>query len=84
MESTIDEKEILKRASKFNGEVMLLQGSKDEVVPLEAGDALLAGYKNAKARKHTIDGANHQFSKIDEKNRSKAYQLYIDTVIKFL
>ncbi len=82
--SELTEKEILNKASKFKGGVLLLQGSKDDVVPLEAGDALLAGYKKAKTRKQTIDGANHQFSKIDGKNKSKAYQLYIEAIIKFL
>jgi len=82
--SELTEKKILNKASKFKGKVMLLQGSKDDVVPLEAGDTLLAGFRNAKTVKHTIKGANHNFSKIDGKNKRKAYKVYVDSVVKFL
>lgn len=83
-ESNLSEKQILNKAGKFKGKVMLLQGSKDDVVPLEAGDKLLAGYKNAKKTKKVIDGANHNFSKINGKNKQLAYKSYIDAVIEFL
>ncbi len=82
--SDLTEKQILNKARKFKGEVMLLQGSKDETVPLEAGTLLLFNYKNAKTVKQIIEGANHSFSKINGKNKRLAYKFYIDSVLKFL
>lgn len=82
-DSNITEAEILKSASKFKGKFLLLQGSKDETVPLKAGDALLSGYKNASTKKIIIEGANHNFSKINGKNKILANKLYIDEVVKF-
>lgn len=74
--SNLAEKQILNNATKFKGEVMLLQGSRDEVVPLKAGDLLLSAYKNAKTSKVVIEGANHSFSNARKK--------YVDFVVKFL
>lgn len=82
-ESKITEDNILKSASKFKGKFLLLQGSKDETVPLKAGDALLTGYKKASTKKIVIEGANHNFSKINGKNKTLANKLYIDEVVKF-
>jgi dienelactone hydrolase len=82
-ESKITEDDILKSASKFEGKFLLLQGSKDETVPLKAGDALLAGYKKASTKKIVIEGANHNFSKINGKNKTLANKSYIDEVVKF-
>ena len=79
----LSEKQILSRASQFKGDFLLLQGSKDDVVPLKAGDALLAGYINASTKKKIIEGANHQFSKIHG-NKKKAYQLYTDEILHFI
>lgn len=78
------EKEILKSTTTFKGDVLLIQGSKDDVVPLEAQDKLLKSYKKAKTTKVIIDGANHNFSKINGKDKRLAYKLYIDFVLKFL
>ncbi len=74
--SKLSEKQILNKASNFKGEVMLLQGSKDEVVPLKAGDLLISAYKNAKTSKVVIKEASHNFS--------NARKEYVDTIVKFL
>lgn len=81
--SKLTEDDILKSAAKYKGEILLLQGSKDETVPLAAGEALMAGYRNAKTKKQMIEGANHNFSKINGKNKKLAYRQYIDSVLTF-
>lgn len=78
------EKEILDSAAKFNGELLFLQGSKDDVVPIEAQDKLFASYKHAKKEKVIVEGANHNFSKINDKDKRLAQKLYLDFIIKFL
>ena len=78
------EKEILKSTATFKGDVLLIQGSKDDVVPIEAQDKLLKSYKKAKTTKIIIEGANHNFSKINGKDKRLAYKLYIDFVLKFI
>lgn len=82
--SNLTEKKVLSKAGKFKGKVMFLQGSKNNVVPLGAGDTLLSGYKNAETTKKVIEGANHNFSKINGKNKTLAYKLYLDSIVKFL
>jgi len=82
--SDLTEKQILNKASKFKGKVLLLQGSKDDVVPLEAGTTLLSGYKNAKTTKKILEGANHNFSKLNGKNGTLAKKFYVEEVVKFL
>lgn len=78
------EKVILSSAEAFTGQVLFLQGDKDDVVPLEAQDKLLGSYKNAKAQKIVIKGANHSFSKIDGKNKILARNLYANSIANFL
>lgn len=84
--STYPSKEYVKKsASKFTGEVMLLQGSKDDVVPIFSQDELIASYSGAKFNiKKVIEGANHNFSSINGKNKKMAYKLYCDEVINFI
>lgn len=84
--STYPTKEFIKEsASNFKGDVMLLQGSKDDTVPLFSQDELITSYTNAlKNKKKVINGANHNFSSIDGKNKRLAYKLYCDEIIKFL
>ena len=81
--SKLSEEDILKSAAKYKGKFLLLQGSKDETVPLKEGDALLAAYKNAKTKKVVIEGANHNFSKLNGKNKKLAYRKYVDEVCNF-
>lgn len=78
-----EEKEIMSSSETFIGQVLLLQGDKDDVVPLEAQDKLLGSYKNAKTQKIVIKGANHSFSKIDGKNKILARNLYVNSIISF-
>ena len=78
------EKEIFDSTNNFIGELLFLQGSKDDVVPIDAQDKLFESYKNAKAKKVIIEGANHPFSKINGKDKRLAHNLYIDFIIKFL
>ena len=78
------EKEVLDSAAKFKGDLLFLQGSKDDVVPFEAQDKLFKSYKKAKTKKIVVEGANHNFSKINGKDKRLAQKLYIDFIIKFL
>jgi len=78
------ESEIIKSAEKFTGNVLSLQGSKDEVVLLVSQNRLLNAYSNAKTTKKIINGANHSFSTIDGKNKVLARNLYINSIINFL
>jgi len=78
------EKEILDFAAKFKGELLFLQGSLDDVVPIDAQDKLFASYKNAKKEKVIVEGANHNFSKINGKDKRLAQKLYVDFILKFL
>lgn len=84
--STYPSKELIKNsASQFKGEVMLLQGSKDETVPLFSQDELISSYTSStKNIKKVIEGANHNFSSINRKNRKLAVNLYITEIISFL
>ena len=75
------ESEIVKSAGKFTGNVLSLQGSKDEVVPLESQNKLLTAYSSSKTTKKIINGANHSFSKINGKNKMLARNLYINSII---
>jgi len=78
------EKEVLKAAQTYKGRLLFLQGSKDDVVPFEAQNKLFDGYKNAKKEKVIIEGANHNFSKINGKDKRLAQKLYCDFITKFL
>ncbi len=77
-------KQILESATHFHGKILLLQGSLDDTVPLPAQNDLLSGYINADRHKKVIDGANHNFGKINGKNKSLAQKLYVETIIEFL
>jgi len=77
------EKEILDSAAKFKGELLFLQGSLDDVVPIEAQNKLFESYKKAKKRKIIVEGANHNFSKINGKDKRLAQKLYTDFILKF-
>lgn len=78
------EREILNSAANFRGELLFIQGSKDDVVPIEAQDKLFASYKHAEKEKVIVEGANHNFSKINGKDKRLAQKLYTDFIIKFL
>lgn len=78
------ESEVLTSVKTYKGELLFLQGSKDDVVPFEAQNKLFDGYKNAKKEKIIIEGANHNFSKINGKDKRLAQKLYTDFILKFL
>jgi hypothetical protein len=78
------EKEILDSGTKFKGELLFLQGSLDDVVPIDAQNKLFTSYKHAKKEKVIVEGANHNFSKINGKDKRLAQKLYVDFIIKFL
>ena len=72
-------------AATFTGDVLLLQGEKDMVVPLWSQDELLAAYSSARLTiKKVIPGANHNFSRIDGGNQPLAYELYVSVIFSFL
>ena len=76
--------QVLESATHFDGKILLLQGSLDDTVPLPAQDELLEAYTNADRRKRVIEGANHSFGKIDDKNKSLAQKLYTEAIVDFL
>lgn len=78
------EKEVLNSASKYTRILLFLQGSKDAVVPFDAQDKLYSSFKKAKKEKVNIEGANHNFSKINGESKRLAQNLYIDFIYKFL
>lgn len=83
--STYPTKEfIIDSAKRFKGSLLFLQGSKDETVPLFSQQELFDSYKSAKKEMKIIEGANHNFSSINGKNKKLAYQLYLENIIKFL
>lgn len=84
--STYPSKEYIKMATtKYKGEVMLLQGDEDDVVPLYSQNELIASYDNAKInKKRVIHGANHNFSSIRGKNKRLAYKLYCEEIVNFI
>lgn len=76
---------IRQSTERFKGSVLLLQGSKDDVVPLFSGDELLGSYINARMReKKLLEGVNHNFSNINGRNKQKAKSLYISTILDFV
>lgn len=78
------ENEVLSSVKYYKGELLFLQGSKDDVVPFKAQNKLFEGYKNAKKEKIIIEGSNHNFSKINGKDKRLAQKLYTDFILKFL
>ncbi|GEM_PF-500008 len=78
------ESAVLNSVKAYKGKLLFLQGSKDDVVPFEAQNKLFDGYKNAKKEKVTVEGANHNFSKINGKDKRLAQKLYTDFILKFL
>lgn len=77
-------KEVLDSASKYKGDLLFLQGSLDDIVPFEAQDKLYNSFKKSKKEKIIIEGANHNFTKINGENKRLAQNLYINFIIKFL
>lgn len=75
---------VLNSVKAYKGKLLFLQGSKDDVVPFEAQNKLLDGYGNAQKEKIIIEGANHNFSKINGKDKRLAQKLYTDFILKFL
>jgi fermentation-respiration switch protein FrsA (DUF1100 family) len=77
-------KKVLDSAKIYKNKLLFLQGSKDDVVPFDAQNRLFDGYKNAIKDKIIIEGANHNFSKINGKDKRLAQNLYVDFILKFL
>lgn len=76
--------DVLNSVKAYKGKLLFLQGSKDGVVPFEAQSKLFNGYKNAQKEKIIIEGANHNFSKINGKDKRLAQKLYTDFILNFL
>lgn len=79
-----EEKEVLSSAAKYKRELLFLQGSLDDVVPFVAQDKLYNSFKKTTKEKIIIEGANHNFTKINGENKRLAQNLYIDFILKFL
>lgn len=79
-----DERDIFDSSKNFKGKLLFLQGSKDDIVPVDAQNKLFSSYQNAKGKKIIVEGANHNFSRINGKNKRLAQKLYTDFIIRFL
>jgi hypothetical protein len=75
------EKKVLEAASTFTGKVLFIQPSQDEIVPLRAQNKLFLAYKNALTKKIILHGANHNFSKIQEKNKEESQEIFVNTIL---
>lgn len=82
--TTPDESILLDSISKYSGELFLLQGSKDNIVPLESGIKILNHAKRAKIIHREIEGANHNFSKINEVETREATNIFVNEIFDFL
>lgn len=76
--------DVLNSARKFESQLLFLQGSKDDIVPFEAQDKLYKAFKKANKNKVIIQGANHNFTKINGENKRLTQSLYVDFILKFL
>jgi uncharacterized protein len=55
--------EVFGRAGRYTGEVLILHGSRDDVVPVEAAYRYQRESYGGRARLHIIEGADHTFNK---------------------
>ncbi len=78
------EEVLFKSAATFTGDVLLVQGSRDDVVPLSAQNRLLSAYANANRQKVVIDGADHTFATINGINGQLAQERFIDAILEFI
>lgn len=84
--STYPSKEfITASASKYKGELLFLQGSLDDVVPIFSQKELYDSFKSVKNKEYKIiEGANHNFSSINGRDKKLAYRAYINEIVSFL
>ncbi len=77
--------EIAQAASRFVGDVLHMRGGNDTTVSVSSQEALVATFIRARRVKSVvIDGANHNFSSIFGKNKTKAYERYVKTLVDYL
>ncbi|MEI7463220.1 MAG: alpha/beta hydrolase [Candidatus Taylorbacteria bacterium] len=84
LSSLVDEDIILKTASHFRGEFLLLQGGEDLVVPLESGVKILNSVAGFDKKHVIISGANHNFSKIYGVDSSEVSEKFACTIFDFI
>jgi alpha-beta hydrolase superfamily lysophospholipase len=84
--STYPEEESIRNAAgMFKGDLLHLRGSNDTTVSELSQQGLFEAYGSARsARQVVINGANHNFSSIFDKNQQKAYAAYVKIVMDFL
>lgn len=76
--------EILAGVQNYTGEILLIQGEKDDVVPRESGFKIIQAAKKAKAKLIVVPGVNHNFSKINGAKNPEAEQIWINSLFEFL
>ena len=76
---------IRKETSMFTGEVLHMRGGLDAIVDAQAQEELYESFTNAKSKRSiVVGGANHNFSKLFDKDKDKAYSLYVKNIVNFL
>jgi len=83
--SSIPESELLfKAASDFKGEMFLLYGEEDTVVPKESSFAIINHATNARTRFSIVPKANHDFRKLAGIETEEAYKKFAVEIFNFL
>jgi dienelactone hydrolase len=79
-----DEVAILAGITDYTGELQLLQGSADTVVPRESGWKIIQHATKTHAKVIVVPGANHNFSKLNGVSSQEAETIWVDTIYAFL
>ena len=77
-------KEILDVISKFQGELFLMRGSHDNVVPESSSALIMESAQLAQVTYLVVDGANHNFTKLHGIETNVARELFADNIFDFL
>jgi len=84
LSSIFSEQAILDSVAEFSGKLLLFQGGNDTVVPKESGLKILEHAKKADVKYIVIDGANHNFSKMNGIESDAPKQEFASIVVDFL
>ncbi len=77
------EKVILSAASRYRGDLLLVQGECDDVVPLASGQKILQAATIARRIHYVVPGANHNFTMRDGVDDKSVSYFFVDIIVKF-
>ncbi len=82
--STMPEsEEVFSAAGQFTGDMFLLYGDRDTIVPKESSFALVAHASKARLATLIIPNANHDFRKLDGIETPNAHQVFASAIFDF-